>query len=529
MTLRAAIWIAVSTEAQAKEDKVSLQEQERLCREFAEREGYEVTHVFRWDGYSRYETDLLLALSEFAEQGRYEYHQLQDMWRKNAFDVLVVFNDNRLARNQVVYTWVVANVIRSGARIYRIMGGWIDAESALFQTAMGGIAAVGEVERLVKNRRAAMFKRAENGLPTSSGVSMSHMLIRDELGKPIKQVVDESKRRLFDDLATLILEGIGWRQIEKELYARYGHVNGRGERWAQSRMYTMITNPSFWGHSARHYRLKERKGTFAWIGDWIFEAGHEIPAGVTIYYNTHEAVWTGELAERIKAEFRRRQSLVGSARPQNTRKFSGMLVCGECYHYLVTMRTGKQQYGLRCMSHYNVSATRPDCSQHFWVHEKKIQAWINARLETLLEVEDWSAFLDLSIADDIPRTLQQLADEIRVIEGQIDTLITEQSLAPSAAQPRYRQRIETLANQLGDLQQRQNTTLHQSTHQSQTTRDRERTLDELRQMTLAGFWKLSDREIHQHLHALFGNRRLLVLDGQIVFTVDAPKYKRRPK
>jgi hypothetical protein len=80
---RAVIWCAVSSEEQAKSDKISLAVQEREMRAFAEREGYEIVRTFIWDGYSRWESDPIAALEDFAEQGRFEYHELRQMWRSS--------------------------------------------------------------------------------------------------------------------------------------------------------------------------------------------------------------------------------------------------------------------------------------------------------------------------------------------------------------------------------------------------------------------------------------------------------------
>jgi hypothetical protein len=84
--LRVGLWLAVSSEAQAKEDKISLQEQERVGREWvAAQPNAQIVKVFHWDGYSRSETDVLTAYEDFATQGRYEYHELRQMWQAHGF------------------------------------------------------------------------------------------------------------------------------------------------------------------------------------------------------------------------------------------------------------------------------------------------------------------------------------------------------------------------------------------------------------------------------------------------------------
>ena len=51
--------------------------------------------------------------------------ELREMWRAKAFDVLWCHNHSRLGRSFTLQSWVIENVIRSGAKLYRHIGGWI--------------------------------------------------------------------------------------------------------------------------------------------------------------------------------------------------------------------------------------------------------------------------------------------------------------------------------------------------------------------------------------------------------------------
>src|SRR5829696_4932767 len=57
--------------------------------------------------------------------------------------------------------------------------------------------------------------------------SLSHKWVRNDAGKLLQLEIDESKRRLWDDLATVLLQGISYRHIETVLYERFGHVDER--------------------------------------------------------------------------------------------------------------------------------------------------------------------------------------------------------------------------------------------------------------------------------------------------------------
>ncbi len=124
-----------------------------------------------------------------------------------------------------------------------------------------------------------MTARAQRGLPITSRVPMSHVVVRDQTtGKALCLEVNEDKRRLWTGLAELILEGVSSYGIEEQLNERYRRV---------------------------------------------YDENEPIPEGATIFHNTHEAVWPGEIADRVKTEIRRRsESVRGSSTPHSTHRFA---------------------------------------------------------------------------------------------------------------------------------------------------------------------------------------------------------------
>ncbi|MBZ0302018.1 MAG: recombinase family protein [Anaerolineae bacterium] len=528
--LKAIIWIAVSTKAQAEEEKISLPQQEADARALCARENYQIIDILRVPGHSRHYIDIHECNRDMLAQGINAFDRLMRHWEAQDFDVLVVRDSERFARTQTLHAHVVESTIMSGGHIYSLTDGPIDDTNYDMFIALGGYKSAGDVKRLVKRRKEAMRERAKKGLPTSSGVPMSHKLIRDERGKPVRLVVDESKRRLWDDLVTVLLEGIGWRDIEKELYKRFGHANERGEPWHTNRMYALLTNPTFWGHSAQHYRLEKR---FANIGDWIFEPGHEIPPGVTIHYNTHEAVYEEEQREKVKAEFRRRQGMVGGMRPRNTHRFSGLVVCGECGYYLITSNTGTggKTWGLRCMSHYNQSATRPDCPQNRWIREEYIQEYLHMHIREIVETGNWSALFEETPA--VPnngRALQQIETEIASLENEIGIMIVQQARQTTQTlHDLFQTQIDRAGERLEILKARQTELCLTESQQQYERQHSQRALEQILQIGLPNFWGLPSHEQQGLLLQLMGNRRLVAKDGVIVGTAEAPKYRRRPQ
>ncbi len=243
---------------------------------------------------------------------------------------MIVRDGDRFARTQALHAYVVERTINIKARVYSLQDGWIDDTNYRMFIAMSGYKAAGDIDRLVKARDKSITARAERGLPITSRIPMSHEVVRDlKSGKAMCLQVNESKRRLWNDLAELVLEGVAWDRIEIELYERFGHANENGEPYYANCMYRLLMKPVFWGHTARHHNSATSKNGFR-FGHWIWDESESLPDGATIFRNTHESVWTGELADRIKAEINRRSETVrGSSRLMRTHLFSGLGVCAE--------------------------------------------------------------------------------------------------------------------------------------------------------------------------------------------------------
>ncbi|MBK8022302.1 MAG: recombinase family protein [Chloroflexi bacterium] len=316
---RAAIWCAVSTRAQNEPEKVSLPQQEELARLHAQKSGWHVVDLMKVPGHSRRYIDFHELAADAAKEGIDAFYRLKGHWEARDIDVLIIRDGDRFARTQALHAYITEQIIKSGASIFSLADGEIDERNYRMWIAMSGFKAAGEIDRLVKARKTAMTELARRGLPTTSRIPMSHRVIRDEkTGKVARLEVDERKRRLWDDLALLILEGVAWASIEDVLYRRFGHVSENGKPYYPNQMYRLLMKPIFWGHMARFHNSKESANGFK-LGRWIYDESEPAPPGAIIFRNTHEAVWTGDLSVRVRQEIDRRSSHIrGKARPQTT-------------------------------------------------------------------------------------------------------------------------------------------------------------------------------------------------------------------
>lgn len=389
---RCLIWCAVSSRAQNTPDKISLPQQEADSRELAQKEGWRIVDVMRVPGHSRRYIDFHELAADAAQKGIDAFRRLAHHWETRDFDVLIVLDGNRFARTQALHAYITEQTISIGARIFSLVDGWIDKQNHRMWIAMNGYKSAGEIDRLVAERDKAMNARAERGLPTSSRIPISHRIIRDpNTGKAIRLEVDESKRRLWDDLAALILDGVAWDTIEIELFNRYGHVNDRGEKYYPDFMYRLIMKPIFWGHSARHHNNANSKNGFK-LGRWIYDESEPAPEGTLLFRNTHPPVWEGELADRVRQEINRRRDFMrGNAIPSYTHRLSGIAVCGECGYFMATKIDKGIYHSLRCPASKG-RPRLPKCNNRGVISEQKVIARIDEFLRQMLRENTTNIF-----------------------------------------------------------------------------------------------------------------------------------------
>jgi hypothetical protein len=450
-----------------------------------------------------------------AKENIHAFNQLLHHWEARDFDVLVVRDGSRFARTQALHARVVEQTIHVGAKIYSLADGLIDATNYRMWISMGGYAAAGEIDNLVKRRQMGYDARARRGLPVNSYVASSHNLIRNEKsGKAERIIVNEKMRAEWEHLAQLVLEGLAWREIERLMYERYGYSNPLGEPYQHHHYYRILHTPSFWGHIARHFKHSWQKGP------WVFEPGHDIPEGVTIYYGTHEPVYTGELAEQVKAELMRRWfAIKGKAKPASTSRFTGLFLCAECGYAMTYSRT-PGYVALRCMTRYEKSGTRGPCPAKKYLSEKKAQAYIDQRLREMLAVGDPSAFLAGLIQKSGPSASKRAAKvekEILSLEQQIRAMIRKQAAADETVSDLYDAEIATATNQLRGLKVHLKELQREASKEANSERQM-RAYDEIAQLSVDGFWQLEDRRVHQILHTLMAGRRFVVQERKVIGT-----------
>jgi hypothetical protein len=489
--------------------------------------GWEIVDTLIVLGHSRRYVDFHRLASDASKQGVNAFYCLERHWDAQDFDVLVVRDGDRFARTQALHAYVVERTINIKARIYSLQDGWIDDTNYRMFIAMSGYKAAGDIDRLVKARDKAMTARAQRGLPVSSRVPMCHDLVRDpDSGKAIVLEVNEDHRQLWNDLAGLILEGIGWFHIENELYDRYGHVNNKGKKFYPGFMYRLIIKPIFWRHMARNHANANNKNGHK-TGFWVYDEDDPMPEGATIFRNTHDPVYTGELGERIKAELRRRSETVrGRTRSQTTHRFSGLGVCAVCGSFWSTHSNGNYR-GIRCASVYSSRTFTPDCTNRGILNEKKLIALLSDYLHEMLKTRSTDVFSQPNTEEaSVEARLKELEWEMTVLEEQARTLIRKQASVGDAIRDLYDEELAEIDIRLNNMKVTRSRLQNKAKKAAKMIPIETVTLNELAAMSVDAFWKQESRYINQILHRLMGKKRLLLLEGKIIGVAEVDRPQR---
>lgn len=511
MTLRAILWVAVSSKGQATENKISLTEQEQSERAWATAQDIQIVDILSVPGHSRSESDIITAFEEFAAENCFAYHKLREHWKKHDFDLLIAYDNSRLARSMTLFSYVVENTINSGARIYLIIGGWLDEANVDLQIALGGISATAGLKRFVKMTKAAMLGRMNAGLNITQ-LPPTHRIIYNEDGEPVRLEIREDRRRQFEDAATLLLDGQGWTLLADNMLKVFGHINpNTNTPYPPTYYFRLFHSPFTWGATAYGYRKKH--------GLWAFDETEPIPDGVSINRAPDPPVpplWTGEKALAIQAELRRRNKAIhGHASPYRTYTFTGLFLCDGCNRIMTIGRGSPGTIFWGCKSRRQGKYSPVKCDQ-----KKRIRNDI--AVEQLKRFFNRMTAMKLTDVADMVTSARKYVDNARIeslkqetaqLEQEIDVMIIEQAKAPVSIRERY----QRLINEAAERQEAIDKLLKDAIAEQDSISEAQSRVLAFREMMSMGdkFWQLKTREINQMLHRVMGKIRFVVRDGRI--------------
>jgi DNA invertase Pin-like site-specific DNA recombinase len=516
--LRAVVWAAVSTRAQTDDDRDSLPLQLEHGREMAHKLGLEVIDALEVPGHSRRYLDIHELAKHAREEGIDAFDKLIKLIKQKAFDVLIVRDGDRFARTQALHAYITESIINMGGKLYSLADGWVTEENYRMWIAMSGYKASKDVDELVKKRRNAMNAIAAKGLPTSYAPHMAHKVEYDPVTrKAIRQVLDESKAQLWQYIYELVVnQRIAWVDLERELYNRYAIVNPNTGKWyARQTFYQMLYKPGFWGHTGRYY---DGLGTGQ---RWVYDDDIEPPAGVMLFRHTIPPVFTGEQAERLKAELRRREDTAHGRSKTNTNyAFTGLLMCDVCRTMLTVkptthpLKDGSNRTWVYYRCSEKASSFREvKCNQRN-IHHATIVAALDKLLAKVIQTGD------LSLIYNIPKQSNNERDFLiariaELEEQKTDDMASQRASRVPSVKAEYRELIDKAAEQIEILKGRL-AELEAETANNDELLTARQALSDLKEIGLPALWQQTTGYQNQVLHALFGRQKLLVRDGEIV-------------
>lgn len=529
---RALIWAAVSTRPQAnEEEKFSIPKQIEDATAMCSREGWQIVDVLKVPGHSRDYRTLEQLASDARKKGIDAFDKLIMHFEQKDFDVFICRDANRFARKASLLHYIAEMIVEEcGALIYSQNDNmFVDGEKLPMWATLQGYKVRAEVRWLVKATREGLIRRAERGL-TTTRAPFSHNLLYDDRHKVIGIEIDESKRRLFDDLAYLIVEErLPFNGIEKVLYERFGHVADDGQPYGDNIMYQFLFHPLTWGATTYGF---DRHGESRKFGVWVFDEDVSPPEGVELFRGTIPPIYTGQQASRLKGELRRRSEMRGGRRPNNKYALSGLFVCDEC-GYSLNIRTNPRAedgvrvaYSMRCGAQSHKFQFRPTCTQVDYVPVSYLQGYLDTLLQRLVTSRDLTDILPDGA--DYTHQIDEVTTERTQVYGQMDTLIDLQGKAHAAARARYQKKIDALAERVTILERRILELQAAGRRYDVESGAAYAALDDLAPI-LDALWQQDGAKVNQLLHRLMGSRRFAVRDGEIKAVVNYSREHRRRK
>jgi DNA invertase Pin-like site-specific DNA recombinase len=520
------VYCGVSSKIQAKKDKVSLSVQEREGRELAAHKGWVVTKVITVDGHSRSDTNFDDVNAEMlaAKPPITAYDELSKAMREQSYapDHIIFYSGDRLGRSQSILTYIIETLVRRGTHFYSLHDGKdIDPDNFRDYISRQGERAARGVDELVIRRRNTMLEYVHKGLPTSSHLPFTHERVRDpKTGQTIGMRVNEDARRVMYDAAELLLEGVGWPTLGRQLKEKYGHTSANGHPLTKLKIRFGFLSPQCWGHNAMNYHGHELGYG---IGLWVLgpDEAESPPKGATVAYNVVEPVFTGELAERVKAELRRRRKVVGGRSKSDTTYFlRGLYICGECGRMMAIQRRYVGLTEVAWASTYcarkaetKVWGAGKDCTQSKWINDQKVRAFMRELIDEVIasgvpkrpappRVDSDSSGIDQSIAE---------------LNARLQRLVVLQSMAEnSEAMMAYMNEVNAVSAQLATAKRKLAAAARVPTGPD-TPSLSEAALARLRKNGAAWLWAQPDYKVNQFLHELLGGARITAHNGVLRF------------
>lgn len=330
---RAALYVRVSSSAQAGEDRYSLPTQEEACRAYCEERGFVVVQVYR----------------EIASASHYRWREqlsaLRAAARDGAFDVVVVHTLDRLSRDQVHLAILIEEFREAGVELHCVLEPVENSAVGRFLALSRAFAAELERERLVERTQRGRRARAERGKPIIGPKPPYGVRWDEDAGRFVEDPHEADVVRFIFRRAA---EGASLYQIAAELTER-GIPTPMGKAiWKTSTVRYLLRDERYTGKAYAYLYKTERRANGKYYrtavpDDWRVE----LPAGVMPQIVPHD------LFEAVQArlEANQREARRSAKEPERFLLRGGVARCGKCgrpLHALLRRVNGRVYPYYRC-------------------------------------------------------------------------------------------------------------------------------------------------------------------------------------
>ena len=513
--LRAIKWRAVSTIGQASQDKVSLDEQDRLITEAGEREGWVFIDDLVIPGHSRDYFSFEQFAIDCRARGIDAPDRMLEHWRTMDFDVFACYDGTRWGREISLFAQVVRQTVRAGALVYTVRDGYIDEQRSLMFVTMGGYATTEEREKLRERWRMGTTARAKRGGAKTGMIPFSH---REDEQKRL--VVRRELQPTFDAIYTLfVMQRVGYEQLGGELLRQYGIIHPHTQRpFARNLLPNWLFQATTWGNAIGVTHANDNKRSryryFAAL-DRYFEYKGETPP-FDVFYDVCESVYAGEQRAAMLAEIDRRSNTgKGGRRAVRFRRaFSGLLRCADCgalYSY-------RGRHARALTGYYGCCNMGKGCTNRVTIREDSLVQLMTGILEDATQGKPsawWAAEAqDDGAISDLANCQQQLKDVNRQIENVINAQARLPDNAPAAISEKYDAQIQQLSDTYTILLERERVLMTRARRVRHSTRLN--TVSEIRAIGIPAFWALPPATINQYLVQLFEDMFFVVRGNEVL-------------
>jgi site-specific DNA recombinase len=328
--VRAAIYARYSTDRQSES---SITDQLRVCRERAEREGWQVVERFEF-------TDE--GISGAALGNRPGMQALQRAGIAREFDVALVTDLTRLSRSQRDLANFIEQLRFRGVRIIGVQDGFDSLNrTARMQAGLAGIMSEEFRAGIADRTRSALEMRAKaqqktGGRPYGYGTDRRPVEPQASIAREIfsRYAASETMRAIADDLNArgVPSPGAKWKRERRR----------KDGRWLVSALHAILHNPLYvgrviWNRSSwvKHPDTGVRECREQPESEWIV---HEVPAAALVDRRTWEVV---------QARLSQNNSAAGKKPGRGGKPrylLSGLLDCGLCGSKFIVMGGSQHRY-----------------------------------------------------------------------------------------------------------------------------------------------------------------------------------------